>query len=812
MFKILITNINNLLINIYHTFLGVFDYYVPLNYDLIWLLDKKLLKVAFHIYPHKFSKLFLTRLFFTLKQIQDFKSLGDVKVVLMCLTNADDFKMLGHSFQMTKDTKVDQFIDFYLNFYINNAEHSSKIIFLEADIVVIKAYAGYKKGLNNNNIQKKNYSTVYKRISHITPLISKNTLKSKIAVFDIETISLDQLYPYAIGLYYFKNNKPIIKIFYIDVNLPLNVASFKIITEFCNYIKENLNGYTIFAHNFGGFDGVFLLTKLYNIFGDYKIIMDKFSKIISISIPKYRLNFRDSYRLLPLSLAQLCNVFDTKQKLEFDHNSVTLDLINTNKFKKELIEYLTVDIESLYNIMIKAQQLLFNYFNIDLTTTYSSSHLSSKLFRTHYLDVDGIPLLPKYVDTFVRKSYFGGPVEVYKTYGENLYHYDVNSLYPYVMRKDMPYEFIGVKTGNKLNLSEIFGFVYASIYIPKTETRPLLYIKDENGNNMSATGNIIGYFFSEELKAVKKYGYNVKVYVAYEFSKKKLFVNYVNDLYKYKSESTNDFKTLIKFLLNGLYGYFGRSLDRNVTEIINIDELSYIGTIYSISNILELDDNYIMITRDITPNKNISTAEYLKHINKANGIKNNILTNVAIASAITSYGRIEMMKYKRLETTIYHDTDSIITTKELPLNMINEKEIGKFKDENKDEKIKFGYFLAPKMYGYKKENGKEIIHTAGIPKNLINIKMLEDLFNGKTILIETIDFIKYMNLAKIYNKKREIKLNTLTTTLNKTPIYDKEGRIIEYKTINMGFNEKIKNIYKTIKTIIEQNKYKYIIK
>ena len=36
-------------------------------------------------------------------------------------------------------------------------------------------------------------------------------------------------------------------------------------------------------------------------------------------------------------------------------------------------------------------------------------------------------------DRFIRGSYYGGAVDYYKAYGENLHYYDVNSLYPYAM-------------------------------------------------------------------------------------------------------------------------------------------------------------------------------------------------------------------------------------------------------------------------------------------------------------------------------------------------------------------------------------------
>ena len=37
-------------------------------------------------------------------------------------------------------------------------------------------------------------------------------------------------------------------------------------------------------------------------------------------------------------------------------------------------------------------------------------------------------------DAFIRRGYYGGHADTYKPYGDNLYYYDVNSLYPFVMK------------------------------------------------------------------------------------------------------------------------------------------------------------------------------------------------------------------------------------------------------------------------------------------------------------------------------------------------------------------------------------------
>ena len=45
-----------------------------------------------------------------------------------------------------------------------------------------------------------------------------------------------------------------------------------------------------------------------------------------------------------------------------------------------------------------------------------------------------IPLIIGDMYEFFKKGYTGGSVDVYQATGENIYRYDVNSLYPFVMK------------------------------------------------------------------------------------------------------------------------------------------------------------------------------------------------------------------------------------------------------------------------------------------------------------------------------------------------------------------------------------------
>ena len=42
----------------------------------------------------------------------------------------------------------------------------------------------------------------------------------------------------------------------------------------------------------------------------------------------------------------------------------------------------------------------------------------------------------------MRRGYYGGATDYYHLQGENLYYYDVNSLYPYAMLNPMPLKII----------------------------------------------------------------------------------------------------------------------------------------------------------------------------------------------------------------------------------------------------------------------------------------------------------------------------------------------------------------------------------
>jgi len=118
-----------------------------------------------------------------------------------------------------------------------------------------------------------------------------------------------------------------------------------------------------------------------------------------------------------------------------------LNIFKNDVLLKEFIDYSILDSKALYNALFKAPEIYIEKYCVDITTIFSTSTLSLKIFRSKYLEV-GIPILKRNEDNFIRKSYYGGATDYYKAFGKIIFNYDVNSLYPFAMCKPMPYKII----------------------------------------------------------------------------------------------------------------------------------------------------------------------------------------------------------------------------------------------------------------------------------------------------------------------------------------------------------------------------------
>ena len=187
----------------------------------------------------------------------------------------------------------------------------------------------------------------------------------------------------------------------------INKDETKLFIEFFNYINSdeflNYNIKIIFAHNLGNFDGLFLLRGLLKVVTDIKEInslLDHHNKFILI---KYKnIIFKDSFRVFPVSLNDLCKNFGVQGKISnYDKAFNCLTVFDNEELLQQFESYSINDSICLFNALIIAQLHYLDHYQVDITTIYSTSTLSLRIFRQHHL-LEPIPILEINQDKFIR--------------------------------------------------------------------------------------------------------------------------------------------------------------------------------------------------------------------------------------------------------------------------------------------------------------------------------------------------------------------------------------------------------------------------
>lgn len=249
--------------------------------------------------------------------------------------------------------------------------------------------------------------------------------------------------------------------------------------------------------------------------------------------------------------------------------------------------------------MISANKQVHKDYKINITDALTISGLALKIYLSKYYN-NNIPKIDKpsiYRD--FKQAYYGGITEVYRPYGENLYYYDVNSLYPFASLNDMP----GLQCTkvfyykDECNIDDLFGFFYCKIEAPLDLYLGLLPIRVNLGIELPV-GSWEGWYFSEQLKFVKENGYKITVIKGYSFNRQtNVFSNYIESVYKIKSDPINNTqKAMAKSLLNNLLGRFGINLDKPIVDIMTPETFRQKSLINKIISYKEISENKVLVT------------------------------------------------------------------------------------------------------------------------------------------------------------------------------------------------------------------------
>jgi hypothetical protein len=220
--------------------------------------------------------------------------------------------------------------------------------------------------------------------------------------------------------------------------------------------------------------------------------------------------------------------------------------------------------------------------------------------------------------------------------------------------------------------------------LPKNINKLLIATIDletiELNNNQIPISISFSYYLNGEL---------IKIY---SFTRANIFTKYIHFFYNIKKFATGAMRAISKMHLNTLYGTFGRRKTLIETRNIYTKDLNKYYGHYTIFSEIIINANISTIL--MSSNLDLDLMKEIKGDTTLDLITSfrNVKSNVAIAAAVTSYARIEMMELKILLAKLgiklyYTDTDSFFVDKELPNYLIG-NELGQLKNELKGGYIK----------------------------------------------------------------------------------------------------------------------------
>lgn len=441
--------------------------------------------------------------------------------------------------------------------------------------------------------------------------------------------------------------------------------------------------------------------------------------------------------------------------------------------KQRVFDHNQNDTQALYFIMKKFRDFAFDITKLDMFGIITPASFAMKTFRTimkepilnPYLEFDKVNkvnrIVNKDIEDFIRRSYFGGRVEALGNpkWSALVVYMDINSLYPNVMYRNKfpigkPLKLYKLDLPSFMYVLNRFeGFVQCKIRVPKMKVQPLPY--QSNGKLIFPYGILEGIWAFPEIRLALEKGCELlEIHECYYFTESAyLFKDYIDRLYPLKKTATDEgIRTLIKLLLNSLYGKFGQKHERESPILVEVD------------------------FEDIEEDCKISIYDghFYKH-DKTESISNKPFMLVHIASYVTSYARCLEFSYLDKANTVYYcDTDSFVIPIEDLGNYIMNDELGSLKAEWT------GHFVCfcPKVYYYECTNKKgvleRVLKAKGISKLSPTLAAMKKALNYvedptnllRHILMNGFTITKYSRWKEGLNKGKVMGFKTVTRKQN----------------------------------------------
>jgi len=234
--------------------------------------------------------------------------------------------------------------------------------------------------------------------------------------------------------------------------------------------------------------------------------------------------------------------------------------------KEELSTYCKQDVL----ITVKAMEDYMSFNKEHDTGKFSLTRSSQSFAAYRHSFMDNQIYLHKEakIQKLERDAYFGGRTEAFhigKVKGKDFTFLDINSMYPYVMRKEL-YPARCLCYIENPDESEWLRYLtgYAMIAEVELKTDEPIYAMRYNGKLIFPIGSFTTCVCTEGFRyaIAAKHIVKVKRIAIYEWAP--VFRNYVDYFYplkqKYKSEGNKIYTATVKLFLNSLYGKFGQQI------------------------------------------------------------------------------------------------------------------------------------------------------------------------------------------------------------------------------------------------------------
>lgn len=404
--------------------------------------------------------------------------------------------------------------------------------------------------------------------------------------------------------------------------------------------------YLMYAHNthfdFFALDGLNQLKRLGWDLSSWFVKSSVF--IMNFTKDKKKLVILDSGNIIKIPLADIAKSMGMK-KGEIDFNTAS---------NETLLKYCYQDVKILKEWILRYRSFIKDN---DLGNfRYTVAGQAAQSFRHRFMNTSVYIHANQKVYDLERKSYKGGRTEAFfigEKSKEKFYLVDVNSMYPYVLKKyEYPMRLKNHYTDLDIDYLKFALDRYCVIATVKIKiNKPAIAIHD--AKTLFPIGEFETTLTTPELKWVLKNGEILDVIEFSCYEKAKLFNKYVDFFYdkksNYKAQGKDAEYKISKLFLNALYGKFGQQSEKYVVIGNSPDDVNFIEQGF-----------------DVDADKPITLFYLMGKIFKMDSIEESCDSFPAIASHVTAYARMylwTLIERAGEQNCYYCDTDSLLVNK-----------------------------------------------------------------------------------------------------------------------------------------------------